>query len=59
MFCAIWYRLLRFKKIVENTRGGVLQKDPPTSSSSVTSPNVGISPQNFLTFSFNPFATLV
>ena len=26
---------------------------------SVTSTNVGISPQNFQTFSFNPFATLV
>ena len=37
------------------------QKDPPTLPvfSSVTSTNVGISPQNFLTFSFNPFATLV
>ena len=31
----------------------------PTSFSSVTSSNVGVSPQNFLTFSFNPFATLV
>ena len=30
-----------------------------TSFSSVTSANVGISPKNFLTFSFNPFATLV
>ena len=27
--------------------------------SPVTSTNVGISPQNFLTFSYNPFATLV
>ena len=34
-------------------------KRPPTSFSPVTSTNVGISPQNFLTFSFNPFATLV
>ena len=34
------------------------QKGPPTSFSPVTSTNVGISPQNFLTFSFNPFATL-
>ena len=25
----------------------------------VTSTNVGISPKNFLTFSFNPFATLM
>ena len=28
---------------------------PPTSFSPVTSTNVRISPQNFLTFSFNPF----
>ena len=35
------------------------QKGPPTSFSTVTSTNVGISPQNFLTFSFNSFATLV
>ena len=35
------------------------QKDPLTSFSSVTSTNVGISPENFLTFSFNPFARLV
>ena len=32
---------------------------PPTSFSSVTSANVRIYPQNFLTFSFNPFATLL
>ena len=38
-------------------RGG--QKSPPTSFSPVTSTNVGISPQIFLNFSFNPFATLV
>ena len=35
------------------------QKDTPTSFSHVTSTNVGFGPQNFLTFSFNPFATLV
>ena len=29
------------------------------SFSSVTSTNVGISPEDFLTFSFNPLATLV
>ena len=34
-------------------------KRPPVSFSSVTSANVGISPQKFLTFSFNPFATLM
>ena len=38
--------------------GGV-QKDTPTSFSIVTSTNVEISPQNFLTFICNPFATLV
>ena len=31
------------------------QKGPPTSFSTVTSTNVGISTQNFLTFSFNAF----
>ena len=35
------------------------QKDPSTSFSPVTSTNVEISPQNFLTFNFNPFVTLV
>ena len=35
------------------------QKGPPTSFPPVTSTNVRISPQNFLTFSLNPFATLV
>ena len=34
-------------------------KRPPASFSPVTSTNVGISPQNYLTFSFKPFATLV
>ena len=33
-------------------------KAPLTSFSPVTSTNVGISPQNFLNFSFNPFTTL-
>ena len=39
-------------------RGGA-KKAPRTSFSPVTSTNVGFGPQNFLTFSFNPFATLV
>ena len=39
--------------------GGQNPPTPPTSFSSVTSANVRVSPQNFLTFSFNPFATLV
>ena len=34
-------------------------KAPPTSFSLVTSTNVRITHQNFLTFCFNPFATLV
>ena len=37
-------------------RGG---KKRPTSFSPVTFTNLGISPKNFLTFSFNTFATLV
>ena len=39
--------------------GGGKPKRPPTSFSPVTSTNVGFGPQNFLTFSFNSFATLV
>ena len=35
------------------------KKVPPNSFSSAISANVRISPQNFLTFSFNPFTTLV
>ena len=38
---------------------GVGTKMPPTRFSPVTSTNVGFVPQNFLTFSFNPFVTLV
>ena len=34
------------------------QKSPRTSFFPVTSTNVGIRPQNFLTFSFSPFVTL-
>ena len=36
-----------------------ITKRPPTSFPPVTSANVGFGHQNFLTFSFNPFATLV
>ena len=35
------------------------QKGPSASFFPVTSTNVGVSHQNFLTFSFNPFATVV
>ena len=40
-------------------RMGLGQKGPPISFSPVTSTNVETSPQNFLTSSFNPFATLM
>ena len=43
----------------ERKGGGGAQNDPPTSFSPVTSTNVGINPQDFLTFSFNPFDRLV
>ena len=39
--------------------GGGGQKGPPTCFSPVTSINVGISPENFLTVNYDPFATLV
>ena len=41
--------------------GGELKNlcPPSTSFSPVTSANLGISPQNFLTYSFKPFVTLV
>ena len=38
--------------------GGGVER-PPTSFSPITSTNVRISPQNFFTFSFNPFDRLV
>ena len=38
---------------------GGKERPAPTSFSPVTSTNVEISPKNILTFSFNPFATLV
>ena len=42
---------------IQDGKGG--QRGPPTSFSPITSTNVGLSPQNFLTFSFNTFATVV
>ena len=39
--------------------GGGGGKKAPLPVSPVTSTNVGISPQNFLTFSFNPLDRLV
>ena len=42
---------------IQDEEGGA--KRPPTSFSPATSTNVGTRPQNFLTFSFNPFDWLV
>ena len=42
---------------IQDWGGG--KKAPPASFSPVTSTTVGINPQNFLTFSFNPFDRLV
>ena len=42
-----------------NCRINPIQDGGPTSFSPVTSANAGISPQNVLTFSFDPFPTLV
>ena len=49
-------RLLRIDPVQD---GGGGKKAPPTSFSPVTSTNVEIRRQNFLTFSFNPFDRLV
>ena len=47
------------KSFIQDEGGWGGQKGPPSSFSLVTSTNVGIRPQNFLTFSLNPFVTLV
>ena len=39
--------------------GGGVHKCPAIGFSPVNYTNVGIKPQNFLTFSFNPYVTLV
>ena len=44
---------------IQDGREGGGAKRPPTSFSPVTSTNIGISPQNILSFSFDPFDTLV
>ena len=49
----------RFSFFLTLLRIGVGGGAPPTSFLPVTSTNVGIRPKNFLTFSFNPSATLV
>ena len=45
--------------IINPIQDRVTKRTPSTSFSPVTSTNVGISPWNFLTFTFNPFVTLV
>ena len=47
------------EKLINPIQDGGGKKMPPTSFSPVTSTNVGTSPKNFMTFSFNLFATLV
>ena len=65
LYCLLWIKLSTCKRLhrgarrMDGGRGREGQKGRPTSFSNVTSANVGIIPQNFLTFSFNPFATLV
>ena len=50
---------MMFIRINPVPNGWGWQKGPPASFSPVTSTNVGLSPQNFLTFSFDTFATVV
>ena len=47
------------EKPINPIQDGGGKKMLPTSFPPVTSTSVGISPKNFLTFSFNIFATLV
>ena len=51
-------RIIPINPIQDGGKGGG-KKASCTSFSPVTSTKVGISPKNFQTFSFNPFATLV
>ena len=66
--CSRETQVLTSHKFLKETRmwtypiqdgGERAKKVPPTSFSPVTSTNVGISHQNFLIFSFNPFPTLL
>ena len=50
---------LFFNPIQDGRGAGGGKNIPPIIFSPVTSTNVGFGPKNFLTFSFNPFATLV
>ena len=61
MIKANWKTLLFIKKwIVLTLFGmGMGKKTTPNSFFPVTSTNEGVSPENFLTFSYNAFVTLV
>ena len=50
---------MTFNPIQGGGGGGGQKVSPPTSFSPVTSTNLEPSPQNFLTFGFDLFATLV
>ena len=58
-FCKITLLNLRTKKSIINDLALFRIPPPPTSFPPVTSTDVEISAQNFLTFIFNPFTTLV
>ena len=58
----MWWKKLfpdTFLSPIQDEGVGGGQKGPPTSISHVASTNGGISPQNFLHFIFNHFATLM
>ena len=55
----IWLSIFAYNLNVNPIQDGGDKKALPTSFSAVTFTNIRISPQNFLTFSFNLFATLI
>ena len=54
-----FYGILMLLNPIQDGRGRVQKGPPQTCFFPTTCTNVGISPQNFLTFSFNPFDRLV
>ena len=52
----VYYDFMKFNPIQD---GEPKSPPPPTSFSPVTSTNIGVSLQNFLTFSYNHFVTHV
>ena len=59
MINQIWLSIFAYNLNINPIQDGGDKKAPPTSFPPVTSTNIRISPQNFLTFSFNLFATLI